>query len=822
MQSSNQPNDNTNAGIVGYTKQEEGFDFKYLVAKVAGNWKWFALSLILTVGVGVLYLLYATPTFTVTARILVNGDNSKKISSGINETSILNELGLFSQQNDVNNEMQQLHSRTLIEQSIKDLQMNVSYWAQGEIRFAESYNRSPFIINLLDLKGGLENPLAWDVRIYGDSILFMDDFTPNKFWMKWGDTTTETDKDSRYCKFVLLKNPAISDSIFQKIKPNFPLGLKIASESATYYAISENLLTFLSAENTTTMDITLDYPMPTKAEDFVDHLIQLYAKTKINANNAVADSTMAFIDQRIDGVARDLSAAEGKVQNVLTSGNITDIHAMSQSLIEESNNATQKLQSTQDKIKAVDLVIRDLNDPSKTNTPLPTTTAIDDQTYISQVQKYNNLQTQRESQLQVTTENNPAIKTIDNQIALTRGILKNILATYKESLSYGATTAAEQNASVQTKVSKAPVQQRLYLEASRKQDVLQQLYIYLLTVREQTAVTKSNNIAPIRIIDRAQAGVYPYWPNKAIVIIACIFIGLVIPSAVILINELNSNKVTTPADIVSSTSAPLIAELSASKSSKPIVVSKETRTAVAEQFRTLRTAILSKFGDGANGKQGKVIMLTSTVSGEGKSFVTLNLATALSLVGKKVLVVDFELRKAQLSRDLGLQDHNIGIADYLEKNASLNDVILPSGVNENLWALLSGELEANPSEALLNSKMKTLFEDMRQRFDYIVVDTPPAAIVTDAQVIGAFADMTLYVVRQKYTYKKHVDVIEDFKLNGKLKNIYIILNDVKLVPGYNQGYGIGYRFDEDNGYYQQEDLADRKSLLQRIFPDNES
>lgn len=814
MQSSNKPNDNTNMGIVGYKGQEEGFDFKYLVAKVAGNWKWFALSLILTVGIGVLYLLYAIPTFTITARILVNGDNANKINSGVNETSILNELGIFSQQNDVNNEMQQLHSRSLIEKAIADLQLNVSYWAQGDIRFSESYTRSPFFIDLLELKGGLDNPLAWDVRIYGDSVLFMDDYSADKFWLKWGDTSTA--KDNKYCTFVLRKNPDFPD--LKKIKPDYPLGLKIASFNATYYAVSENMLTFLSAENTTMMDITLDYPMPTKGEDFVNYLIQLYVKKKIQANNAVADSTMAFIDERISGVAAELTSTEGGIQNLLQQSNIPDITKLGDNLYGEASTATERLNATRDKMKAVELVERYLNDPTRANSELPTSSVIEDQTYISQVQKYNNLQAQRATQLQISTENNPAVKTIDVQIGLTRGILKNILSTYKESLTYGATTAVETSATVQNKVANAPIAQRKFLEASRKQDVLQQLYVYLLTVREQTAVTKSNNIAPIRIIDPAQAGVYPYWPNKAIVIIACIFLGLVIPSAVILINELSNNKVVTPLDIVGSTSAPLIAEISESKSSKPIVVTKESRTAVAEQFRTLRTTILSKFSESGNGSQGKVIMLTSTVSGEGKSFVSLNLANALALVGKKVLIVDLELRKAQLSRDLGLDD-NIGIANYLEKNASLNEVILPSGVNENLWALVAGNLDANPSEVLLNDRMKTLFEDMRQKFDYIVLDTPPAALVTDAQVIGVYADMTLYVTRQKYTYKKHIDVIEDFKLNNKLKNIYVIMNDVKLVPGYNQGYGIGFRFDEDHGYYQQEDVKEKRSLLKRIFPE---
>ena len=214
-------------------------------------------------------------------------------------------------------------------------------------------------------------------------------------------------------------------------------------------------------------------------------------------------------------------------------------------------------------------------------------------------------------------------------------------------------------------------------------------------------------------------------------------------------------------------------------------------------------------------------MCTSTVSGEGKSFVTLNLAAAMALSGKKVLLVDLELRKSQLSKDLGIEN-NIGIADYLEKNATLASVILPSGVNENLWVLCSGQLEANPSEALLNERMKTMFDDMRSRFDYIIVDTPPAAIVTDAQVIGIYSDLTLYVVRQQYTFKKHIDVIEDLRINKKLNNIYVLMNDVKPVPGYNKGYGFGYRFDEDYGYYQEEQKVEKKPLLQRIFPDTES
>jgi len=809
MQNDNKVNDTAGVGLTNYNNsQNDGFDFRYLVAKVAGNWQWFALSLILCVGLGVLYILYGIPTFTITARVLVNGRNANKISSGVNETSILNELGLFSQENDINNEMLQLNSRTLLEKAIHDLQYNVSYWAQTPIRFAESYTKSPFYIDLIDLKGGLDNPLAWDVRIDGDKVKFMDDYTDDKFTLTWGDTAK-----LKFCTFVLVKNPNSPE-----VKdPNFPMGLKIAPFAATYYAISESILTFLSAENTTSMDITFDASVPEKGEDFINHLIDLYVQTKINSNNAIADSTIEFINDRIAGVARELSNVEGGIQSFQKSNNITDIQEQGKFLIGQSSDAIKAAAALQAKIIWIDGLENNLADETDFQRTLPTTSPIDDQAYIALVEKYNTLQQQRQAMLLTTTENNPQVQGIDAQLKQIRSNLLKTLRTYKDGLLVSQNNLQSQSTSVQAAIQKMPSQQRQYLEATRRQDVMQQLYVYLLTVREQTAVSKSDDIAPIRVVDAAKAGVYPYWPNKIIVIIAAIFLGILIPSVTILINELNNNKVTTREDITSATTAPLIAEISESKSKNPIVVSRELRTAVAEQFRTLRTNLLFKL----EGTGNKVIMCTSTSSGEGKSFVTLNLAVAMALSGKKVLLVDMELRKAQISSDLGLEN-NVGIADYLEKGEVFKNVIMPSGIDENLWVLSSGSLTANPSEALLNDKMKTLFEEMRSKFDFIIIDTPPAAVVTDAQIVGMYADITLYIVRQKFTFKKHVDLIEDLKLNGKLKNISVILNDVKLVPGYNLGYGFGYRLDEDNGYYHSESVETKKSLLQKIFPPREA
>ena len=800
---SNSNNTNGNSGISPYNSTNDGFDFQYLVAKVAGNWKWFVLSLVSCLAIAMLYLLYAIPTYTITARVLVNGSNSTKIQSGVTETDVLGKLGMFSQENDVNNELIAIHSRTLIEQAIHDLQMNVSYWAQGEIRFAEVYMKSPFLIKLLELKGGLDAPLSWDVRIDNDKVKFMDDFSDTTFTRTWGDTVR-----LKFCTFVLLQNPEV-----RPVKdPTLPLGMKIAPYDPTYYSYNGGLLTFLSAPLTTSMDITLDASVPKKGEDFVNYLIKLYIKSKIDASNAVADSTISFIDERIKLVSNQLGNVEQRIQSFNESEGITDISALSNFLVGANSDAEKALSAQSAQIAWVKTIETVLQDEKRT---LPTVAPITDQAYIQLVEKYNTLQQTRQQLLQFNTEENPQVKSVDVQLKLIRGNLIKTLETYKDGLIAANANLAKTSSTVKSSIQRMPTQQRLSLDASRKQDVLQELYVYLLTVKEQTAVTKSNSIAPVRVLDPALASVFPTWPIKPVIIIVAIFLGLLIPSAVILINELTNNKVTTPSDILLSTTAPVIAEINESKSLNPVVVTKESRTAVAEQFRTLRTNLLFKLAN----TNDKIIMCTSTISGEGKSFVSLNLANALALSGKKVLLVDMELRKAQLSKDLGIEN-KIGIADFLERGATLNEVIQPSGINENLWVLSSGELVSNPSETLLNDKMQLFFDEMKKKFDYVIVDTPPAAVVTDAQVVGRFADLTLYVVRQKYTFKKHIDAIEDLNVNNKLKNIYIIFNGIQLVPGYNQGYGFGYRFDDDFGYYHQEEPEAKKPFFSRLFPES--
>lgn len=817
-------NQNVNLGKL----PESEFDIKYLWAKFMGNWKWFAFSVGLCLAIAVLYILYGTPSFDINTTVLVNGDNANKINGGQSESDLLQKLGLFQSQPDANNVLWLIHSRSLVEQTIKDLQMNVSYWGQGDVRFAETYKKSPFFIKVLKLKNSLEYPLEWDIRIDGNKVHFTDLYTQYTFTKTWGDTigsTRErnpnevlTDAQKKEAKedyeethnetaFVLLQNPDVQP----EKDPKHPLGLKIMTYGAAYVQYSENILALFPATNTTTINITLTTSQPQKGEDFLSYMLQLYIKSYIQANNAVADSTISFIDNRIKGVEAELSGVEAGLQSYKQSQSITDLTEFAKSLIGSSNESRQAVTSQQVAISNVQATLDYLNDPSHNNSSLPSAATINDGTYQTLQEKYNNLQLQRQQYVLTSTEANPQVKGIDAQLSQIRSSLIKALETYKTGLETNKAELEKRDVAFSGAIQKVPVQQRQFLEYQRRQDVLQSLYVYLLTVREQTAVAGYNNFGPIQIIDRPQAAVYPWWPNKIIVPLAAIFLGLLIPACSIFIKELLNNKIISPGDVVANTTAPVVAEISHTRSKNSIVVTKESRSPVAEQFRTLRTNLLFRMAK----SNEKVILCSSGSSNEGKTFVSINLATAFALAGKKVLLIDFDLRKMQLTETLGLQDKT-GIGDYLENHASFTGVVQPSGIDPNLWVVTAGISATNPSEILLSEKILQFFQEARNKFDFIILDTAPVAVVTDAQVIAPFADITLYVVRQKHTFKKHIEVIEDLRQNNKMRNINVILNDVQLVSGYNHGFGYGFRFDEGYDYYQ-EDETEKRSILQMIF-----
>jgi capsular exopolysaccharide synthesis family protein len=743
-------------------------------------------------------LRYATPQFNVTAKVLVNGANGRKTTSGISEVSLLSELGLFSDQNDVNNELQIIRSRTIIEKTVNDLQLNVTYWGQGEVRYAETYKKSPFFIDLLSLKKQLEYPIQYDIRITKDKVKFIDKETDSSFSANFGDTL-----NFRYGSWVLLQNPEVIEK-----DPHHELGMKIITYGAAFTQYSNLITAIITNENVTTIDLGYSATVPSKGEDVLNYLINLYVNSNIEENNKIADSTIAFIESRLVGVGQELGTVEKGIEQFKKANKLADIGEQSKALVTTSADLEKTLAEQQVQIEVIDGLEKYLEDDKNNARIMPTSAPIQDPAFVAVLEKYNAMQLQRQQYLLNSTEENPAVKSLDLQLAQQRADLLKILRSFKNGLIVNRANLESRSGTLAGAIQKVPTQERQYLDFSRRQNVLQQLYLYLLQTREQTAVSKYNNIAPIRIIDAPQSAPQPYSPNKIIVGIVALFFGLAIPSGVLFTKELLNTKIITAADITSVTHVPVVAEISHSKSAKTVVVTRESRSAVAEQFRSLRTNLQYLL----HGKNEKVILLTSSMSGEGKSFVALNLASALSLSGKKVLLVELDLRKPKLSQNLNL-DNFTGITNYLVSDITINDIIRPSGLHPDCYIVSSGSLPPNPSELILSERIEKLFEEARKSFDFIIVDTPPVGLVTDAQLLDRYSDLTLYIVRQKFTFKKQIQIIEDLYYTRKMRKLNIVMNDVKKTPGYNSGYGYGYGYGL--GYY--DDDRKNKKFFKRIF-----
>ena len=790
--------ENNNAEAVAKEKSSD-VDLKFIVGKALGNWYWFVISVIVCVILGVVFMMLSTPKFNVAAKVMVTGPNPRLPSGSTDETMLLSDMNTFSSLNysNVNNELQVLHSRTLIMQTVKDLQLNVTYWQKQGLVYRETYKRSPFFITLMDLKTGpvymLYDPQNYKLTIDKDKVNFEDQNTDSSFSAHFGDTLK-----FNYGTWVLQKNPGII------VDPEGEYELKVGSYGAAFNNYNDNIIAVITTTGVTTIDLTLSTPVKDKGEDILRHLINLYVQSDIDHSNRIADSTIAFIDNRITGVAQDLNHIESNIETFKKNNSIADLTEQGKALLNNSIETNKALDEQEVQISVVKDLENYLEDRSNNTRVMPTTAPIKDPAFLSLLEKYNGLQLDRQKMLATSTESNPAIQTLDMQAAQLRDDLLHLLKSYEQGLVTSRNDLSRQTGNLSNDIQKVPTQEKLYLDMSRQQNVLQALYTYLLQTREQTAVSKSNSISPIRIVDAPQSDPSPYFPDSTIVMLAALLLGLLLPAGTIFIKELLNTKVLTTDDIEDATEVPVVAQISHNKNKKTmLVVTKDARTEIAEQFRTLRTN-LQYLITGAN---EKVILFTSSMSGEGKSFMVINMGSALALSGKKVLLVEMDLCKPKLSADLKLPNEP-GITNYIVSDLKLNDVIKPSGIHENCWVLSSGNVPPNPSELVASEKVKKLFAEARQQFDYIIVDTPPVGLVTDAQLISRYADLTLYVIRQRFTAKRQVSIAEQLAATNKMPKLNIILNDMRKIPGYHFGTS-----KYERNYYEEA----KKPFYKKIF-----
>ena len=560
-----------------------------------------------------------------------------------------------------------------------------------------------------------------------------------------------------------------------------------------------NSLTIAPTSKTTSVAvISLKNSSLQRGQDFINQLLEMYNRNTNNDKNEIAQKTAEFIDERIGIISKELGSTEANLESFKRDAGITDLTSEAQ--IALAGNAEYEKKSVENRTQIS--LVNDLRKYLRGNEyeVLPSNVGLQDAALIGAIERYNEMLIERKRLLRTSTENNPTIVNLDTSIramkanvqATLEGTLQGLMIT-KESLDREASRYSR-------RISNAPGQERAYVSIARQQEIKAGLYLMLLQKREENAIALAATANNAKIIDEAIADDIPVSPKRPMIYLIALVLGIGIPVGIIYLVELTKFKIEGRADVEKLTSVPVVGDipLTDEKNDKngSIAVFENKNNLMSETFRNIRTNLQFMLNN-----DQKVILVTSTVSGEGKSFVSSNLAISLSLLGKKVVIVGLDIRKPGLNKVFQLSNKERGITQYLSNpETDLMELVQPSDVNKNLFILPGGTVPPNPTELLARNGLDRAIETLKKNFDYVILDTAPIGMVTDTLLIGRVADLSVYVCRADYTHKAEYTLINELSFEKKLPNLCTVINGVDLKKrkyGYYYGYG---KYGKHYGY----------------------
>lgn len=762
---------------------EESINLSQIFSKLFDKWHWFLICIPLCLIFAVLYTKFTPPVYQVTAKLLVN-DDEKGGGLGKKASALMDFSGIIGSKNSVDNETEILKTRFLMEQVVREMQLNIVYSMRSKLITRELYH-SPYRLQIL--KG---------IDTIQSTLLTVEKLKPNLLRVK----------GKRINKEVAFNQPFVLDGVgtLQISDDSLPADTKgevliaISSIDERVANLMSKLTVSVTNKNVSIIDLLLNYPLQRKGEDILNTLINRYISSSLEDKNVIADSTTKFIRQRLRIIAHELGDVEDKVESFKKSNKLADMSEQGRLLVQNSGEFAAELAKAETQVSILDELEVYLKDKEKNKRVFPASILPSDMVFSGLMNQYNSLLVEREKQLLSVTEESPFIQNIDEQISsLRQAILGNIQSSKTGAILTRNKLRAQLN-QVEGKVSEVPQIEKDYLKLARNQQIKQELYIFLMQKAEETAISKTANIAIAKVIDPPKSQVGPVSPKKNVIYFAGIILGIIIPISIIFLKDILNVTISSKEDIINRTSIPVIGEISHNDTDDNLIVANNGRSAISEQFRALRTN-LSFYLRNAN---EKIILLTSSMSGEGKSFTAINLGNILALAGKKVLLMELDLRKPGLSAKLGVSNV-VGFSNYtLNPRLGITEIVKQLAINKNMFIISSGPLPPNPAETLISEYVPDLIERLKEQFDYIIMDAPPIGVIADAQLLANYADATLYLVRQKITRKDQLAIVNDLFRDGKMKNLGIVVNDiVNKDYGYGYGYGSYGEVDKAHGFF---------------------
>lgn len=797
----NKENSNTH-----HTQANVNMTIKDFLLACLFRWKWFVLSVIVALILAGLYLAKKQPVYTRSAEVLIK--NTKGGGGSLSsELSGLSEMGIFSASSSVSNELIVMKSPALLMEVVRRMNLDVNYTVPGYRDYTLYGDRNPIKITFANLKD--DDFASFDVKIKKDGTFEMDGFSKNGYDLEGSvsgklNTTMKTPVGRLY----ISTTPA-----YAKLKGDLDINIIRTSILSATQICKSKFDAFFTSKTASVITLKYDDVSMQRAEDILNMIIKVYQEGWMNDKNQIALSTSRFITERLSVIEKELGNVDSDISSYKSRNLVPDVSEAAKMYMTNANQANNELLNLNNQLYMLTFIREQLMDNTKKNQLLPSGMLSHNAGLESQISKFNELQMQRNNLASSSSEGNPLVKDLDQQLATLRtavsGSLNNTINQVRIQIN-GMQAKANQNTA---QIASSPIQAKQLLSVERQQKVKEALYIYLLQKREENQLSQAFTAYNTRIVTPPMGSRRPTAPVRRNIWLVALLLGLAIPAAIVYIVESLDTKIRGKKDIENVT-IPFIGEIPLYGDKKKrleaegkILVQAKKRNMINEAFRVVRTNVefMSNSYDNA-----KVFMVTSINPGSGKTFVTINLASSFTLKDKKVIVLDLDIRKGSVGRYLNVGTKTRGVANYLSgQETDWKKMIVNSADCPRLDILPCGTIPPNPAELLSNGRLEELIADLREQYDYIFLDSAPVDIVADTAIIADQADMTIFVIRTGLLSKEMIPTIEGYYTDKKLKNMGLVLNGSEIATGrygyHRHGYGYGYGYGKGYGSYTHEE-----------------
>ena len=788
--------ENKNLGLaspMGEQEETSSINFQTIYTAVILHWKWFVLSLIICMGCAMIYLRYKTPVYQAYAKLLIKDDDSRGRGgkSGVLTTS---NLGIMSNSTGIDNEMEILSSLSIAQQAVRDLKLYVNYSLEGKVKDHLIYNSEPISVDLDPSHlEKLNYPISLEINRKGSSYTVTGEYLnpktgvtnsiektitsfPTRIDTKTGIITLQSNGD----RGLLPEGRALKVTI---LSPK-----SVAAKYAGSLSVSQ------TSKTTTIAELVLKDESPQRAVDYLRQLAICYNRQANEDKNEIAVRTEEFINGRLEKINAELGSTEGSLEEYKKRNNMVELKMNAAQAVQNQDVYSQKLAEANTQMALLNSISEYLNDPSNKYQTLPSNVGLSDASATSLIDKYNDIVITRNRLLRSASESSPTVTPLTAQLDDLTSSIKRAMIQARKSMEIERNNIANMYGRYASQTNATPEQERILTQIGRQQDVKSGLYLMLLQKREENSISLAATADKGKLIDDPQY-MGKVSPKSSMIMLIALILGLAIPAGVIFIVNFMRYKIEGHDDVAKLTSLPIIADVAiaseTAKTKADIVVHENQNNQMEEVFRSLRTNLQFIMAE-----DEKVVLFTSSTSGEGKTFTAANLAVSFALLDKKVVLVGLDIRKPRLAELFEINDHQHGITNLLTQPdptaADVKKQILKSGISNNLDILMAGPIPPNPAELVARKSLDQVIDILKETYDYVLIDSAPVGLVTDTLQIGRVANATVLLCRADYTPKEAFGYINDLAKEKKLPNMCVVINGIDMSKkkyGYYYGYG---------------------------------